>query len=205
MDQSRFAAIPQIDALLNQSGHLITDYGRTVVAAEIRNQIERIRAELVKSERAQVPSTEQIVASAETNLKALHQASLRPVLNLSGTVLHTNLGRAVLPQAAIDAMNQVARTACNLEFDLNTIDSALIKSKVFRGMEFIFEKMDTSNITGKTYLPIFLNEAVSKVYGDNVLRKEKVEIKGNKNNRVSHRPFLYLHTLFGSWHLGLTI
>jgi hypothetical protein len=41
-----------------------------------------------------------------------------------------------------------------VEFDLNTIDSALIKSKLFKGMEFVFEKVDTSNVTGKTYLPI---------------------------------------------------
>ncbi len=49
-----------------------------------------------------------------------------------------------------------------VEFDLNTIDSALIKSKLFKGMEFVFEEVDTSNVTGKTYLPIFLNESVKK-------------------------------------------
>ncbi len=72
-----------------------------------------------------------------------------------------------------------------VEFDLNTIDSTLIKSKLFRGMEFIFSEVDTSNITGKTYLPIFLNEAVSKVYGDNTINKEKEELKGNKNSGFS--------------------
>ena len=72
-----------------------------------------------------------------------------------------------------------------VEFDLNTIDSSLIKSKLFRGMEFIFSEVDTSNITGKTYLPIFLNEAVSKVYGDNTISKEKEELKGNKNSGFS--------------------
>lgn len=72
-----------------------------------------------------------------------------------------------------------------VEFDLNTIDSSLIKSKLFRGMEFIFNEVDTSRVTGKTYLPMFLNEAVSKVYGDNVLGKEKEELKGNKNSGFS--------------------
>ncbi len=47
-----------------------------------------------------------------------------------------------------------------LEFDINTIDSAVIKSKLFIDMEFIFEGVDTSRITGKTYLPIFINESV---------------------------------------------
>lgn len=120
MDQSRFAAIPQIDALLNRGEHLITEYGRTLVAAEIRNQIERIRAELLESENAEVPGAGQILSSAESNLKALHQSSLRPVLNLSGTVLHTNLGRARLPQQAITAMQTAGSEYSNLEYELTT-------------------------------------------------------------------------------------
>ena len=72
-----------------------------------------------------------------------------------------------------------------LEFDLNTIDSALINSKLFRGMEFIFEQTDTSRVTGKTYLPIFINEAVTKVYGDNLLNKKKEVLEGNKNSGFS--------------------
>ena len=55
-----------------------------------------------------------------------------------------------------------------VEFDMNTIDSTFMKNKVFKGMEFIFKQVDTSKITGKTYLPIFVNEALSDVYGDNV-------------------------------------
>lgn len=73
-----------------------------------------------------------------------------------------------------------------VEFDLNTIDSTLIKSRLFRGMEFIFDEIDTSRITGKTYLPIFINEAFSKVYGDNRLNKEKEDLIGNKNSGFSN-------------------
>lgn len=72
-----------------------------------------------------------------------------------------------------------------LEFDLNTIDSNLINSRIFKGMEFIFDQTDTSSVTGKTYLPIFVNEAVSKVYGDNEANKEKVDLLGNKNSGFS--------------------
>lgn len=77
-----------------------------------------------------------------------------------------------------------------VEFDLNTIDSALIKSKLFRGMEFVFEDLDTSRITGKTYLPIFLNETFSKVYGDNKLSEIKEDILGNKNSGFSNNQAL---------------
>ena len=69
-----------------------------------------------------------------------------------------------------------------LEFDMNTIDSAFMKSKIFKGMEFIFKQVDTSNVTGKTYLPIFINEALSNVYGDNVRGKVKEILKANKNS-----------------------
>jgi len=69
-----------------------------------------------------------------------------------------------------------------VEFDINTIDSALIKSKLFRGMEFVFNQVDTSRVTGKTYLPMFINEAVSRVYGDNTISKVKEVLKGNKNS-----------------------
>ncbi len=77
-----------------------------------------------------------------------------------------------------------------LEFDLNTIDSALIKSKIFKGMEFIWEQIDTSKITGNTYLPIFINEAYSKVYGDNEMSKEKEILEGNKNSGFDNNQAL---------------
>ena len=77
-----------------------------------------------------------------------------------------------------------------LEFDLNTIDSALIESRIFNGMEFIFEDLDTNRITGKTYLPIFLNESVSRVYGDNTTGQELTELKGNKNSGFSDNQVL---------------
>lgn len=69
-----------------------------------------------------------------------------------------------------------------VEFDINSIDSAYRKNKLFKGMEFIFDHVDTSKITGKTYLPIFINEALSDVYGDNKLAKIKEIVKANKTS-----------------------
>lgn len=72
-----------------------------------------------------------------------------------------------------------------LEFDLNTIDSAVINSRLFKGLEFMFADLDTSRITGKTYLPLFLNETFSKVYGDNTEGAEREDVLGNRNSGFS--------------------
>jgi hypothetical protein len=77
-----------------------------------------------------------------------------------------------------------------LEFDLNTIDSAMVKSNLFKGMEFVFDYADTSSVTGKTYLPIFINESLSTVYGDNLINKEKEVVKANKNSGFSSNQTL---------------
>lgn len=69
-----------------------------------------------------------------------------------------------------------------VEFDLNTIDSAFMKNKVFKGMEFVFKQIDTSKISGKSFLPIFINETLSQVYGDNPSKKVKEIVTANKNS-----------------------
>ncbi len=68
-----------------------------------------------------------------------------------------------------------------VEFDLNNIDSSMMKSRVFRGMEFVFDDMDTSRITGKTYLPFFLNETFERVYGNNQTEEVRVDRLGDRN------------------------
>ena len=73
-----------------------------------------------------------------------------------------------------------------VEFDINTIDSAFMKSKLFKGMEFVFQHIDTSDVTGKTYLPIFINESLLDVYGDNKIKKVKENLKANKNSGFSN-------------------
>ena len=90
-----------------------------------------------------------------------------------------------------------------VEFDLNTIDSALMQSRVFRGLEFVFDDLDTSRITGKTYLPIFINEKFTKVYGDNGLGAERTDVLGNKNSGFSNNQAIiaFVQDLYSDYNI----
>jgi len=78
-----------------------------------------------------------------------------------------------------------------IEFDLNNIDEKLMDKKVFNGMEMVFDQIDTSKITGKVYLPIFINESVYKTYGKNIYpRKKNNLLLANKNSGYSDNQAL---------------
>ena len=78
-----------------------------------------------------------------------------------------------------------------IEFDLNNIDEQLMDKKVFDGMEMVFDQIDTSKITGKVYLPIFINESVYKTYGKNIFpRKKNSVMLANKNSGYSDNQAL---------------
>jgi L-seryl-tRNA(Ser) seleniumtransferase len=108
------AALPSVDALLRAAGTaaLLACYGRAPVTRSIREVLAGLRAaHRVLDETA-------ILARVAEHLQEAARPTLRPVFNLTGTVLHTNLGRALLPEEAIEAMAAVARSAANLEYDL---------------------------------------------------------------------------------------
>jgi L-seryl-tRNA(Ser) seleniumtransferase len=126
------AAIPSVDRLLNSAelAPAVAQYGRSaslnaarVVTAALRQQLGTI-ADTDKLSQAnpadQALGIAAVAAMIVTALEQKHQARLRNVLNLTGTVLHTNLGRAVLAQEAIDAITQAASAPVNLEYDLQT-------------------------------------------------------------------------------------
>ncbi|MGB0837736.1 MAG: DUF5686 family protein [Flavobacteriaceae bacterium] len=77
-----------------------------------------------------------------------------------------------------------------IEFDLNNIDSSVIKSKLFKDMEFVFEQMDTSDISGKTYLPVFINEAIYKVYGKSKGKLYKEDLEANRNSGFESNQYI---------------
>ena len=119
MPQSILSQLPGVDKLLTGAGDLVTTYGHPRVAESIRQILDEIREEL-KAGRTDVPTDLEIIESLSNMLREIHAPSLTRVINLTGTVLHTNLGRAELPLTAIEAISQVATSYSNLEFEMNT-------------------------------------------------------------------------------------
>ncbi len=117
-------AVPSIDHLTRLDGaeQLIALYGQDLVTESFQIVTARLRDALIaQGDAALVNASEpNLLRAASTYLEELSAPSLRPVINLTGTVLHTNLGRAPLPPEAIEAVTVVARGASNLEFDLHT-------------------------------------------------------------------------------------
>ncbi len=77
-----------------------------------------------------------------------------------------------------------------LEFELSGLDSNDVKNPLMRGMDFIFDYADTNRVSGKSYLPIFINESVSKIYGDNTRNLKREDLLGNKNSGFSENQNL---------------
>ncbi|MFN3765732.1 MAG: L-seryl-tRNA(Sec) selenium transferase, partial [Aliihoeflea sp.] len=115
-----FRAIPSVDTVLKSSaGQAAIDrFGRAEATTRIRLVLDAERQ--AARDGRPLRDAEGVAALAISQLESASQSSLRPVFNLTGTVLHTNLGRALLAEAAIEAATQAMRHAAALEFDLET-------------------------------------------------------------------------------------
>ena len=110
-------ALPSVDAGLQQMGDAIVRWGHEEVSQAIRGTLAQARQQLDQGHPVEV-STEALRQRVAAEPHARHEPSLRPVFNLTGTVLHTNLGRALLPRESVAAMVAVATAPTTLEFDL---------------------------------------------------------------------------------------
>lgn len=110
--------LPSVEKLLGSADHLISKYGRPLTLDALRETLDDARARFKTDPETALPSTDLILAGAESRLAAWTRPTLQPVINATGVILHTNLGRAPLSNATIQALTEAALNYSNLEYDL---------------------------------------------------------------------------------------
>jgi L-seryl-tRNA(Ser) seleniumtransferase len=115
--------LPSVDRALGSAAvrALIERYGRTAVVTELRQLLETARTALRNGDNVDHDFGEEALSERlSTALQRRFAPRLRRVINLTGTVLHTNLGRATLPEEAVRAAVLAMTSSCNLEYELET-------------------------------------------------------------------------------------
>lgn len=117
----RLRALPSVDDVLkaDTATLAIAQFGRRAAVMAVRQALDATRAAL-RAGKTQPSQPEAIASAALAKLATDARSNLRPVFNLTGTVLHTNLGRALIAEAAVEAAIAAMRSAVALELDLTT-------------------------------------------------------------------------------------
>jgi L-seryl-tRNA(Ser) seleniumtransferase len=112
--------LPSVEQILqtHTAADLMVRYGRPLTLDAIRFTLDEVRARFKSGEITVLPLKDLILAQADATLAAWTKATLVHVINASGVILHTNLGRAPLSDLALRAMDNIARGYSNLEYDL---------------------------------------------------------------------------------------
>ena len=118
--QEMLRGIPKVDELMQQEviSDLREDLPTAAVRSAVRAELDQLRQAILAGEVHELPGTDALCAAICRRAREDALPSLRPVINGTGVVLHTNLGRACLSQRATDAVTAVARGYSTLEYDL---------------------------------------------------------------------------------------
>ena len=142
--------LPSVEQLLQLSNELIRQYGRPLALDALRLSLEEARSRFMANPEVGLPSTEAIVAQAESHLTTWTTPTLMPVINATGVILHTNLGRAPLSKATIAAMKEAAEDYSTLEYDVE---------KGQRGSRLIHAEAILQKLTGAEAAIVVNNNA----------------------------------------------
>jgi L-seryl-tRNA(Ser) seleniumtransferase len=121
MSREKLRQLPGVDAWLSsEQGRLLcAEYSRAEVVAVMRGHLARIRAEIANGGELPTLASDDYSARLRADLLAARAGSLKPVINATGIVIHTNLGRAPLADEAVAAMAEIGRSYSNLEYELD--------------------------------------------------------------------------------------
>jgi L-seryl-tRNA(Ser) seleniumtransferase len=120
VDQEQLRLLPSVDELLHSTTgqQLIQQYSRSMTLRAVRASIAQARVQIHHG--APCPSTDELFAAAKRILELENHPNLRPVINATGVIINTNLGRAPLSQEALQAVQEVAGGYSNLEYELES-------------------------------------------------------------------------------------
>jgi len=118
VDQEQLRLLPSVDELLHSSSgqQLVQQYSRAMALRAVRACIAHAREQIFRG--ALCPSSDELLSDAEHMLVENQRPNLRPVINATGVIINTNLGRSPLSQEALQAVKQVAGGYSNLEYEL---------------------------------------------------------------------------------------
>ena len=121
MSKHLLSQIPAINKilLLDEIKELMNNYTEVAVKSAIKKYIEEVKQAILNEELTEVPSLSKIVGEVEKIVEKEDKNSLRRVINATGTILHTNLGRSLLSQKIKENIESVAFNYSNLEFDID--------------------------------------------------------------------------------------
>ncbi len=160
----KFRSLPSVDKLLTETSlqRLLESYPRELVVDLVRQRLQRERLAIAGG--SPCPAAREIAAAVVAEAEALGNSSLRPVINASGVILHTNLGRAVLSKEAREAMDAIAGGYCNLEFDLESGR---------RGSRYVHVERLLCQLTGAEAALVMNNNALAVLLALTALAKRK--------------------------------
>ena len=166
MSKQLLSQIPAINKilLLDEVKSLIQEYSEVGVKSAIKNYIDEIKQEILNEELHEVPSLEKIVEVVTQIVKSEDKNSLRRVINATGTILHTNLGRSLLSQKIKENVESVAFNYSNLEFDIDNKK---------RGSRYVHLIDIIKKLTGAEDVLVVNNNAAAVLLTLNTLVKDK--------------------------------
>ena len=112
--------LPSIDKILHSDevSSLMEKHGHHLVTYAVREAVKKTREQIIEKQKGPNPSIDLIFAEIKKTIVSLTEPSLRPVINATGIVLHTNLGRAPLGERVLNEIAPIVRGYANLEYDL---------------------------------------------------------------------------------------
>ena len=166
MSKQLLSQIPAINKilLLDEVKSLIQEYSEVAVKSAIKNYIDEIKQEILNEELHEVPSLENIVEVVTQIVKNEDKNSLQRVINATGTILHTNLGRSLLSQKIKENIESVAFNYSNLEFDIDNKK---------RGSRYVHLIDIIKKLTGAEDVLVVNNNAAAVLLTLNTLVKDK--------------------------------